>query len=174
MPIVDKVLRLDKVVVSNGTATNTVHILLPVAMDGPYWLKPKQGQAGLEFEFWRKPSGKPEEQVAKEETSWHVRVGNGTIDDGVYTPHPSRPDGEYIVIVAIHEDQIIDLYASMIVPIPFVSAENSWRFMRLLKLVTIRVGRASTGSDRLGVHLTARFSMPLTPKTRAMPWFRVS
>ncbi|AHD17172.1 hypothetical protein C163_01780 [Pseudomonas sp. FGI182] len=124
MPKVDKVLRLDKVVVSSGTATNTVHILLPVAMDGPYWLKPKQGQAGVEFEFWRKPSGKPEEQVAKEETSWHVRVGNGTIDDGVYTPHPSKPDGEYIVIVAIHEDQIIDLYASMIVPIPFVSAEK--------------------------------------------------
>ncbi|GLO46394.1 MULTISPECIES: hypothetical protein [Pseudomonas] len=126
MPEVDSVLWLDKVVVSSGTYTKTVHVLLPVTMEGNYWLKPKQGQAGVEFEFWVKPKNGPEKQVPKEQTSWHVRVGNGTIDDGVYTPHPSRPDGEYIVIVAMHEVPGVEiaLYASTIVPIPFVSAEK--------------------------------------------------
>lgn len=130
MPAVDSVLRLDKVVVSSGTETKTVHILLPVVTEGPYWLKPKQRQTGVEFEFWMKPKSGPEKQVPKEQTSWHVRVGNGTIDDGVYTPHPSRPDGEYIVIVAFHEipDLDIDLYGSIILPIPFVSAE---KFLKL-------------------------------------------
>ncbi len=124
MPKVDSVLRLDKVVVSSKTFTKTVHILLPVEMEGAYWLKPKQGQAGVELEFWVKPNGRPEQQVPKEQTSWHVRVGNGTIDDGIYTPHPSRPDDEYIVIVAIHDGQFVPQYASLILPIPFVSAEK--------------------------------------------------
>lgn len=124
MPAVDEVMRLDQVVISNGASSKTVHILLPVETEAAYWLKPITAGAGVKLEFWRKPRNKPEEQVPADDTSWYVRVGNGTIAGGVYTPHASKPDEDCIVIVAIDESQMLVQYASMIVPIPFIDAEQ--------------------------------------------------
>ncbi|WP_264310606.1 hypothetical protein [Pseudomonas putida] len=124
MPAVDEVMRLDQVVVSNGASSKTVHILLPVETQAAYWLKPVTAGASVKLEFWFKPRGKPEQQVAADDTSWYVRIGNGTIEDGVYTPHASKPDEDCIVIVAIDESQMTIQYASIIVPIPFIDAEQ--------------------------------------------------
>lgn len=124
MPAVDEVMRLDQVVVSNGASSKTVHILLPVETQASYWLKPITAGAGVKLEFWKKRKGQPEEQVPADVTSWYVRVGNGTIEDGVYTPHASKPDEDCIVIVAIDDSQVLTQYASMIVPIPFIDAEQ--------------------------------------------------
>ncbi|HDS1818106.1 TPA: hypothetical protein QEM96_002762 [Pseudomonas putida] len=124
MPPVDEVMRLDQVVVSSDGLSKTIHILLPVETEGSYWLKPIPHGAGVKLEFWRKPRNRPEEQVPADDTSWYVRVGNGTIAGGVYTPHASKPDEDCIVIVAIDESQMLVQYASMIVPIPFIDAEQ--------------------------------------------------
>lgn len=123
MPEVDLVMRHSQVVVSSGNSQKVVDILVPVEVEGAYWLVAKAHGTGVKFEFWVKNKTGKEIQIPEDETSWHVRVGNGTIKEGVYSPDPNQPE-EYAVIVAIHDTQFIPQYASMILPLPFIDAEQ--------------------------------------------------
>lgn len=123
MPVVDLVMRHSQVVVSSSNSQKVVDILLPVEVEGGYWLVAKAHGTGVKLEFWGKNKIGQEIQIPEDETSWHVRVGNGTIKEGVYSPDPNKPE-EYAVIVAIHDTQFIPQYASMILPVPFIDAEQ--------------------------------------------------
>lgn len=123
MPVVDMVMRHSKVVISSGDIEKVVDILIPVEMEGSYWLEPKEHDGGVKHELWVKPKNSSPIQVPQHETSWHVRVGNGTIKDGVYTPDPDKPE-EYAVIVAIHDTAYLPEYASIIVPLPFLDVKQ--------------------------------------------------
>lgn len=123
MPVVDQVMRHSKVVVSSGNSQKVVDILLPLEIEGAYWLVAKAHDKGVKFEFWVRNKGGEELQVPEEQTSWHVRVGNGTIEKGIYTPDPNKTE-EYAVIVAMDENSFIPAYASMILPLPFIDVKQ--------------------------------------------------
>ena len=123
MPEIDLVMRHSKLVVSTGDTQKVVDILLPVEVEGSYWLVAKAAGTGVKFEFWVRKKNGDEVQVSEEQTSWHVRVGNGTIEKGIYTPDPNKTE-EYAVIVAMDDNSFVAAYASMILPLPFIDVEQ--------------------------------------------------
>lgn len=124
-----ELLAIDTIDVSNPSngGREQIPVLLPLENQLNWLTLHIEGEGdgkGVRLKFWgTNKSG--DYEVAPEDTTWYLVLGNGTLDKetGVYTPIASdgNPLSDYAVIAAVEEDDRYWLWSYAIVPIPLVT-----------------------------------------------------
>ncbi|WP_079227032.1 hypothetical protein [Pseudomonas putida] len=98
----EKVLRVDKVEVSQGSGpVTTCEMLLTKTPKSEYFFDFKAVGGGTQFEFWVTDDDGEKVQLPDTEIEWHLVSGKGTLDEkGVYKFADNAAD-HYIIVAAI-------------------------------------------------------------------------
>lgn len=134
-PYHEYVLQMDQIQVSRPSApAQTIDVLVPIAQSS-YWLEAEAKGDSVQLRFFYRNNRDEVLEVPQEQARWYLVKGEGDIDDGLFTPQ-QNPTQLFAVIVAMrnpkedYEEAENFRFASMIVPVPFVSSEH---FVALLK-----------------------------------------
>ncbi|MCE1009751.1 hypothetical protein [Pseudomonas monteilii] len=122
--------RLAEVEVSSAdNSKRTIDVLVVVDQSGSYWLEAEVSGTGVQLTFYRTTRSVPKEKVPAAATHWHKYKGDGTFENGLYTPKAGSAE-QYAIVTAFYDDgDSVDRFAYMIIPVPFVSSQ---RFVQLL------------------------------------------
>jgi len=122
--------RLAEVEVSNADKSKrTIDVLVVQNQSGSYWLEAEVSGAGVQLKFYRTTMAVPKEEVPAASTHWHKYKGDGTFENGLYTPKAGSAEQYAIVTAFYYDGESVDRFAYMIIPVPFVSSQQ---FVQLL------------------------------------------
>lgn len=120
-----EVLAIDTVNVSreSGNGQEQIPVLLPLRNETNWFTHHVEGN-GIRLKFWGSGKGNDYE-VPAEDTTWYLVLGNGTFEDGLYTPiaNDGQPLSRYAVVAAIEDNRTFWLWTYAILPIPFLTPE---------------------------------------------------
>ncbi|WP_166367086.1 hypothetical protein [Pseudomonas akapageensis] len=124
---VKRLIEVDGVQVARaaGGASQVADVLV-IKLPETHWFETEVAGNGVQLRFFGEGKNGPYE-VAEEDAQWHLLLGGGRLENGLYTP---APDGQskYAVVVAIEESDKAWFWSYIIIPIPFVDIEE---FVRL-------------------------------------------
>lgn len=124
--------RLDQVVVTprDGGEPRTIDVLVTANRSPNYFLEAAtEGEDSIKLTFYA--AGRTGiVEVPADRTYWHKFKGDGTFENGVYTPAPGSTE-QYAILAAFDDvsANVPNSYAYMILAVPFVPAQ---RFINML------------------------------------------
>jgi len=122
--------RLAEVEVSSADGSSrTIDVLVTANKSGNYWVEASAVGAGVQLRFYRTTLSEDKEEVPAASTHWHKYKGDGTFENGLYTPKAGSAEQYAIVTAFYYDGESTDRFAYMIIPVPFVSSQ---RFVELL------------------------------------------
>ncbi|MFJ4397678.1 hypothetical protein [Pseudomonas sp. NPDC089396] len=135
-PYHEYVIRMDQIQVSRPSApAQPIDVLIPIAQSSSYWLEAEAEGDSVQLRFFNRNARGVVIEVPQEQARWYLVRGEGDVVDGLFTPQQNSTQ-LFAVIVAMrnpeedYEEGEYFRFATMIVPVPFVSSED---FVALLK-----------------------------------------
>ncbi|WP_028633718.1 hypothetical protein [Pseudomonas parafulva] len=116
-----EVLGHEQILVSAPGATQqAIDVLVPLEPETNWFTYEKKGTA-IQLTHWTRDK-KGERPVDPDLNQWFLVVGNGTFENGLYTP-PASGSTPYAVVAAIEEDSRNWYWTYAILPLPFIQPE---------------------------------------------------
>ncbi|MBK5008029.1 hypothetical protein [Pseudomonas sp. S32] len=105
-----------------GAAQQAIDVLVPLEPETNWFTYEEKGTA-IQLTHWTKDK-KGERLVDPDLNQWFLVVGNGTFEDGLYTP-PASGSTPYAVVAAVEENSRNWYWTYAILPLPFIKPEVS-------------------------------------------------
>ncbi|MCO1620144.1 hypothetical protein [Pseudomonas putida] len=118
-----QLLAIDTVeVTTESGGKEQIPIVLPLRIETHWFTHEVEGE-GVRLRFWGRNKSSEAYEVPPERTTWYLLLGNGTFQDGLYTPVATddKPLSNYAVIAAVETNDFLWLWSFVILPIPLIT-----------------------------------------------------